>query len=405
MKHFGDITKIHGDEVPIVDIVTGGSPCQDLSIAGKRAGLRHTELGDEETTRSGLFMEMIRVIKEMRDADRQRTGNPNELLRPRFMVFENVTGLLSSGEPCGEDFRIVLEETARIVDSSATIPRLPDGELWSNSGAIVGRVGNCPYSLAWRVHNSQFWGVPQRRKRLSLIGDFGGLSAPELLFKEVRFKSEGLSGDSEQSNEKGQGTSADAERSVGESSSYTLKIRGGSEHDANGRTAGKGALIQEELSGTLGVTQDQTLIKVYGISPYESNSMKSSNPNSGIYEAESSRTLDRNGGDPSLKQGGMIVLEGNGSRPSHKGNGFGESDTMYTLNTTEQHGICYSQFKYDKYVETETSASIKQAGGNIGGGERDDSDTIGPLQARDYKGVGDQYVREGKVIVQQKNES
>lgn len=360
MKHFGDITKISGYDVPIVDIVCGGSPCQDLSIAGLRKGL--------DGERSGLFLEMIRVIKEMRDADRQRTGNPDELLRPRFMVFENVTGLFSSNN--GEDFRIVLEETARIIDSNTTIPRLPDGELWSNSGAVVGHHGNSDWSIAWRTHDSQFWGTAQRRKRVSLIADFRGLSAPELLFKEVRVESEGLSGDLEPSDKKGQGSSANAERSIGESSSFTLKIRGGSGHDANGRKAGKGALIQEELSGTLGVVQDQTLIKVYGISPYESNSMKSSNPKSGIYEAESSRTLDRNGGDPSLKQGGMIVLEGNGSRPSHRGPGFDETDTMYTLNTTETHGVCYSQFKYDKYVETETSASIKQAGGNIGGGAR-----------------------------------
>ena len=179
MKHFGDITKINGAEVPPVDIICGGSPCQDLSVAGARKGLRHSELGDEETTRSGLFMEQIRIIKEMRDADR-RNGRPDDLLRPRFMVFENVEGLFSSND--GEDFRVVLEETARIADSSATIPRLPTGQTWSYAGAIVG----LGWSLAWRLHDGQFWGksiispdgrvvkrgTPQRRRRLCLVADF-----------------------------------------------------------------------------------------------------------------------------------------------------------------------------------------------------------------------------------------
>ena len=120
MKHFGDITKIDGHKVPIVDIITGGSPCQDLSIAGERKGLRHSELGDDETNRSGLFMEQIRIIKEMHDECR-RTNQP---IRPRFMVFENVPGIFSSNN--GEGFRAVLEETARIVDPDVVIPRPPD---------------------------------------------------------------------------------------------------------------------------------------------------------------------------------------------------------------------------------------------------------------------------------------
>ncbi len=120
-----------------------------------------------------------------------------------------------------------------------------------------------------------------------------------------------------------------------------LKSGGGAERDSGGKKAGKGPLVQTELSGTLGISQDQTLItnKVYGISAYESNAMKSPNPHSGIYEAETTRTLDNNGGNPACNQGGMIVLEGNGSRESHKGNGYTESDKMYTLNTVEQHAI------------------------------------------------------------------
>ena len=140
----------------------------------------------------------------------------------------------------------------------------------------------------------------------------------------------------------------------------------------------------------------------YGISSYESNSMKSDNPNAGIYEAETSRTLDLNGGSPACNQGGIAVvsIEGNGSRPSHKGDGFSESETMYTLNSTEHHAVCASQNAYDKYEETEKGASIKASGGNYGGGYREHSDTVGALCARDFKGVGSQYVGEGKCIVQ-----
>ena len=207
MKHFGDITKIDGSQVPIVDIVTGGSPCQDLSVAGKRAGL--------EGKRSGLFLEMIRVIKEMRNADRERTGRTDKFLRPRFMVFENVEGLFSSNG--GADFRCVLEETARVVDRDAVIPRLADGQTWSNSGAVMGD----EWSIAWRLHDAQFWGVPQRRRRVALVADFGGQTAPEILFER-----EGVSGNPPTFGEQGQGTSADSETGIG-GTSYTLKVRGG----------------------------------------------------------------------------------------------------------------------------------------------------------------------------------
>ncbi len=296
MKHFGDITKINGAEVPVVDIVTGGSPCQDLSIAGKRAGMLHSDLGSDETTRSGLFMEQLRIIKEMRDADRERTGRTDEFLRPRYMVWENVEGVFSSND--GEDFRCVLEETARVCDSSATIPRLPTGESWSHAGAVLAD----RWSLAWKVHDAQFFGLAQRRRRVSLVADFGGQSALEILFER-----ESLSGDSETSRETREGTPKGSEGCPSQTS-LTLKVRGGAEYDSHGKQAGKGALIQEELSGTLGVSQDQTLF-CFGISPYESNAMKSDNPYSGIYEAETSRTLDIHGANPDCQQGGVLVLE------------------------------------------------------------------------------------------------
>lgn len=164
MKHFGDITKISGRTVPVVDCIIGGSPCQDLSIAGKRAGL--------SGERSGLFMDQIRIIKEMREHSERTIGIP----RPQFAVWENVPGALSSNK--GEDFRIALEEFCKIQDENAIVPEPPKGK-WSNSGAVVGD----GWSVAWRVLDAQFWGVPQRRRRIALVADFGGYTAPEILFE------------------------------------------------------------------------------------------------------------------------------------------------------------------------------------------------------------------------------
>lgn len=160
MKHLGNITQITGRVASPVNVVIGGSPCQDLSIAGKRAGL--------SGERSGLFMEQIRIIKEMH----KEYGT----VYPRFMVWENVPGALSSNK--GEDFRIVLEETAKIAEPDTVIPRPPKGK-WRNSGCIVGD----GWSIAWRILDAQFWGVPQRRRRIALVADFRGESAPEILFE------------------------------------------------------------------------------------------------------------------------------------------------------------------------------------------------------------------------------
>ena len=173
MIHLGDITKLNGANIPVVDCIIGGSPCQDLSVAGKRAGL--------DGERSGLFMDQIRIVKEMRENDK-RNGRSNEFIRPRFMVWENVPGAFSANN--GEDFRAVLEETARIADRDAVIPRPAGG--WRNAGVILGD----GWSVAWRVHDAQFWGVAQRRRRIALVADFGGQSAPEILFEH-----KGVSGD------------------------------------------------------------------------------------------------------------------------------------------------------------------------------------------------------------------
>lgn len=164
MKHFGDITKLRGYELPFVDIITGGSPCQDLSIAGKRKGL--------SGERSGLFMDQIRIIKEMRNESfeklqRGRTDFNFRDIKPRFMVWENVPGAFSSNG--GKDFQAVLEETAKVVERNARIPGPPEGK-WPHSGCILGD----GWSIAWRLHDAQFWGVPQRRKRIALVADFAG---------------------------------------------------------------------------------------------------------------------------------------------------------------------------------------------------------------------------------------
>lgn len=168
MKHLGDITKISGYDVPPVDVVIGGSPCQDLSVAGKRAGLA----GD----RSVLFMEQIRIIKEMREEDVRR-GRTGKFIRPRFMVWENVPGSFSSNK--GDDFRAVLEETIRIVEPQAPAVPIPKNG-WPTAGCLTDMAGK--WSVAWRVLDAQFWGVPQRRRRIALVADFGGWAAPEILF-------------------------------------------------------------------------------------------------------------------------------------------------------------------------------------------------------------------------------
>ena len=186
IRHLGDITKIDGSTAPIVDIVTFGAPCQDLSVAGKRAGMKHEAVGDDETTRSGLFFEAIRIIKEMREHDRQlRMQGADDIgrpLRPRYTVYENVPGAFSSNS--GEDFIAVLEETVKVADKDAVIPE-PEGK-WPPCGCIVGEGSDGPYSVAWRVHDAQFHGVAQRRKRLCVLADYNGLTAPKILFEYGR---------------------------------------------------------------------------------------------------------------------------------------------------------------------------------------------------------------------------
>ena len=253
MKHLGDISKINGAEIEPVDIITFGSPCQDLSVAGKRAGLKHEDNGDDETTRSGLFMEAVRIIKEMRE----KTNGEY----PRFAVWENVPGAFSSNK--GEDFRIVLEELVKVVEPTAVMPAVPQFG-WAYADSYCGD----GWSLAYRVFDAQYWGVPQRRRRIYLVADFRGQCAREILFER-----EGLRGYFTEGRTPWQTTPADAERSIGTNDRegeipYTLKIRSGVSVDSYGKAAGKGALIQKNLSATLGVSQDQYLFQPVGADPY-----------------------------------------------------------------------------------------------------------------------------------------
>lgn len=240
IKHLGDILSIDGAEIPVVDIITGGSPCQDLSVAGKRAGL--------EGERSGLFMEQVRIVKEMREHDRA-TGRSVEFLRPRYLIWENVPGSLSSpgkrnGEDHrGEDFQAVLTEIIKIVCKDAPDVPLPDKRKWEKAGYLTG-VGDdgIPFSIAYRVHDAQFWNVPQRRKRICVLADFNGLTAGQILLdpkfervsegreehnpvghpdrgcrSEVRTVSKSLSGNPQPGEQKGETVAGDFEESLGES--------------------------------------------------------------------------------------------------------------------------------------------------------------------------------------------
>lgn len=592
MRHYGDISSIAGSELEPVDLITGGSPCQDMSVAGKRKGMSKEcpkcgyksvanedadicpECGSEmQYTRSGLFMEQIRVIKEMREADeRKRNGRSDESIRPRFMLWENVVGAFSSNK--GEDFRAVLEETAKVKDKTATIPRPPKGK-WNTEGCIVGD----GWSIAWRVLDAQFWGVPQRRRRIALVADFAGQCAGEILFKR-----EGLSRNFTESRKEGQAASGDIAKGTDASGEHgivskhtfrktahprnseegqgwehtdvndTLNVfdngevrtptlvcekdtevkhcigfepgaatrTGGHTYDnqtgslranmgdnqfcvakeeqyavdfgrvadriqmnatkavtlqglgggsgaktglyclpkdappigINGTVAGtldsncykgpgerngverecvavpvtmqvrcgnpngggKGALLQINKSATLSCGVPQTLFdpqkKVYGICSYGSNSMKSDNPHSGIYEADTARTLDLNGGNPACNQGGICVVEGNGSRPSHRGDGYKESETMYTLNTTEQHAVAYGFFnqginaKYDISITTEQSQTLVSRGPNAVAqpfemkafGKYDESGKASCLKSRDYKDATDLIVEPSYIV-------
>ena len=418
MKHYGDVAKMDGGKIEPVDIITFGSPCQDMSIAGRREGL--------DGSRSSLFYEAVRIVKEMRCATDGRY--------PRYIVWENVPGAFSSNK--GADFQSVLEKICSIKGYEID-PARP--AKWPAAGEIVAD----DFSLAWRVFDAQYWGVPQRRKRIYLVADFAGGSAGKILFE-----SEGVSGYTPQGFRPWQGTAGTFAEGAGASGCVCLNDQGGSrmdvtedvaatlraenhghppcvmgaagfctEHSAQARgigyeketsptlragtvpaavyenhsqdtrytgpleTAptvnatygmggnnqpfvvetpktlkirsgceggGKGALIQDNKSATLGCNNDQALFvpKVYGICSKDSNAMKSDNPKSGFYEAETSRCLDANGGNPTCNQGGMAVVALQGSmigraeKNGPQGSGVNE-DVSFTLDAADRHAVAY----------------------------------------------------------------
>lgn len=344
MVHLGDIAKMSGYTIPPVDVVTFGSPCQDLSIAGKRPGMA----GE----RSGLFFEAVRIIREMRYATFGAY--------PKYAVWENVPGAFSSNK--GEDFHAVLQSLCRVIDPDAVIPRPTDargGIKWPRAGAILAD----HYSLAWRTMDAQHWGVPQRRLRISLVLDLTGGRAGEILFEP-----ESLRGHFAPGITPGQaapvvvgGCTEDANRA------FTLKIRSGCEG------GGKGALVQIEKSATLSTLQDQTLFvaeppKAYSFDSLASNSMKSSNPHSGCREVEIAKTLDTSPPDPAKNQGGIAIVEptfciqGNTiDRADTAGaNGTGvKEDVCYTLNTIDRPAVAFALDCRNMTANEELSATLQ----------------------------------------------
>lgn len=340
MKHLGDITKIHGDKIEPVDCITFGSPCQGLSMAGKRLGF--------DDDRSVLFLDATRIIKEMRTATNG--------MYPTFAVWENVPGAFSSNG--GEDFRAVLEELARVEQPDASIPR-PSGRggRWRKAGAIVGN----GWSLAWRQLDAQYWGVPQRRKRIALVADFGGQRAAEILFERTSLSGNPCesipawktfartpeasvagydrmveSGNSITGDAESEGTGRSGGKGTGrvlesdhretstrctEPAAYTLKIRSGCEG------GGKGTLVQTEKSATLSTLQDQTLFQPV------------------VYDA-------RGNGD------GKIVPTITGDHENRI--------TDYTAIAIERK--TFNEQSFSHYKESDKCSTLKAKAGNIGNG-------------------------------------
>ena len=443
MKHYGDISQMDGGRIEPVDIITFGSPCTDMSIAGKRSGL--------DGQQSVLFYQAIRIIKEMRCATNGRY--------PRYICWENVPGAFSSNK--GEDFKAVLDAVISVVEPDAQVP-MPEKNLWPYADIYMGD----GWSLAYRTLDAQYWGVPQRRKRIFLVADFAADSAGQILFE-----SEGLSGYSAESFRSWQRTAGSAAACAGAAGGICLNDQGGirmevshevagtlraethghapcvvdaagfnTEHSAESRSigyeeersptiragkvpaavyenhsqdtrytgpldvaptvssnygmggnnqpfvvkdedtpktlkirsgcegGGKGALIQEDKSATLSCNNDQTVFvpKAYGICSKASHAMMSDNPHSGIYEADTSRTLDTGGGNPGCNQGGIAVVEsysiqgsmiGREDKNGPQGDGVNE-DVSFTLNTVDRHAVYAMTTGSYTQVEKETAPTL-----------------------------------------------
>ena len=300
MKHLGDVSKVKGGEIEPVDIITFGSPCQDMSIAGKRAGLKHADMGDDETTRSGLFLEAIRIIKEMREATNG--------VYPRYAIWENVPGAFSSNR--GEDFRTVLEEFIRVKEKDAVMPDVPKAG-WPYADCYSGN----GWSLAYRVFDAQYWGVPQRRRRIYLVADFRGQRAGEILLKP-----EGLRRNSAQRGTHGQETARCAKNSVG-------TAIGGVDRYNQSFLSG----LAQTLRASGGGDCTPTVLAPVAVYCHQGN---------GIDRADTAGC------------NGKGVCE----------------DKCYTLNTIDRHAVCFPQQAYNKFIQEDIGATLKASGGTYGGG-------------------------------------
>lgn len=350
IKHYGDISTMDGSKIEPVDIITFGSPCQDLSIAGKRDGL--------DGKRSSLFYEAIRIVKEMRCATDGK--------KPRYIVWENVPGAFSSNK--GEDFRCVLEGICHIKDETLSVPKI---DKWKQAGSIVGD----HFSLAWRVLDAQYWGVPQRRKRIFLVADFAGGGAGEILFK-----SEGLSWYSKKSIRSWQGTASNFADSTGEAGTICLNDQGGNRMDVttditctlraksnhppcvidsavfdnHGKdTRFTGPIdVAPTISATYGTGGNNQPFVVENSKTYDVRftSEGTVNVRSNVYESDTARTIDTSGNAPDSNQGGIAVVESYGLQGSMIGRadengpqGAGVNEELsFTINTVDKHAVVYA---------------------------------------------------------------
>lgn len=345
MQHLGSVTEVHGDKVQPVDVITFGSPCQDLSVAGKRAGIH-------EGQRSNLFFEAIRIIKEMRAATNGR--------HPTFAVWENVIGAFSSNH--GEDFRCVLEEFVKICGGGYTVPR-PDKGKWRPAGEILGD----GFSVAWRQLDAQYWGVPQRRKRIYLVADFAGGRAGEILFERESLRGHPASGRAT-----GQGAAADAPGSAGGSRGARCL----NPWDAQSKRIYQPEGVYPTLPAMDGGGANNQAV-LYALDSLSSNSMKSSNPHSGFHAETIAKTLQAGGVDPTCNQGGNVIVEpvyalqGNGiDRAETAGcNGRGwREDVCYTLNTIDRPAICFKAGQGAKARSIGASEKVTPTLGSEAGG-------------------------------------
>lgn len=368
MKHLGDVSKVKGGEIEPVDIITFGSPCQDMSIAGKRAGLKHADMGDDETTRSGLFLEAIRIIKEMREATNG--------VYPRYAIWENVPGAFSSNR--GEDFRTVLEEFIKVKEKDAVMPAVPQAG-WAYADCISGD----GWSIAYRVFDAQYWGVPQRRRRIYLVADFRGECAQEILFKR-----ESLRGYFEAGRMPWQGIAADAQNCVGTAiggvDRYNQSFLSGLTQTLRTEAHGNAPYVINKKTlvyDTRGNGAGETVPTITGDHNNRITDYTALCCEAVVYDgANITSPLNKTNpqaGDPcrtiSTDSRNYIVyyLQGNGiDRADTAGcNGKGVcEDKCYTLNTIDRHAVCFPQQAYNKFIQEDIGATLKASGGTYGGG-------------------------------------